>query len=144
MSQQRRWARRFAVQAVYQWQMTAQGSGELEAQFREADEIEKADFDYFLTVLRGVIEGSDQIDAAIGRYADRKLAEIDAVERAVLRIATFELFRQLDVPYRVIINEAVELAKRYGAEQGHRYINGLLDKIAAELRAPEVKAAGTR
>jgi N utilization substance protein B len=145
MSQARRWARRFAVQAVYQWQMTAHDAETLEAQYRDADGIGKADFDYFQVIVQGVINNVTELDVKIAAHADRGVEAIDPVERAVLRISAFELMKRTDIPYRVVINEGIDLAKRYGAEQGHRYVNGLLDKLAKDLREPEVRAhAGSR
>ncbi len=133
-------ARGSALQALYQWQMTGQDVGEVESQFLEDDSLAKADVELFVTLLRGVPSHLDELDRVIGPLLNRSINQVDPVERAILRIGTYELLHQLDIPYRVIINEAVELAKLYGADQGHRYINGVLDKLAQGLRADETTA----
>jgi N utilization substance protein B len=130
----RRWSRRLAMQAIYQWQMTGQDADEIDRQFKEGSDLEKADGDYFEVLLRGVLAHVDELDAALAPHVDRRMDYIDPVERAILRCACFELVHRADVPYKVIINEAVELAKQFGSEQGHKFINGVLDKVAPELR----------
>lgn len=135
-------ARRLAVQALYQWQMTGMTVPGIEQQFRADAEHADADLDFFAELLRGTTEHIDEIDALLGEVIDRPLAEVDHVERAILRLGAYELGHRIDVPYRVVINEAVELAKVFGAEHGHKYANSVLDKVARRLRAVEVAAAG--
>jgi N utilization substance protein B len=99
-----------------------------------------ADLEYFEELVRGVVRMHVELDAAIVPYLDREVARVDPIERAVLRIASYELRERLDVPYRVVINEAVETTKRFGAEHGHTYVNGVLDKLAAFWRSAEYTA----
>lgn len=133
----RTWARRYAMQALYQWQMTGQDLAVIDAQFLDDQDMSKADVGYFQELLHQVAAHVDSIDAALKPFLDRPLEQVDPVERAILRIAGYELAHRLDIPYRVIINEAVEIAKKFGAEQGHRFINGVLDKTAHQLRVHE-------
>jgi N utilization substance protein B len=130
-------ARRCAVQAIYQWQVGGNDIGDIVKQFQNSDEIRKADAAYFEELLRGVIRDADTLDKHLGPLLDRPIAEVDPVERAILRMAAFEFSSRADVPYRVVINESVNLAKTFGAEQGHRFINGVLDKLARVLRPAE-------
>jgi N utilization substance protein B len=102
--------------------------------------MEVADLEYFEALVRGVQAHCAELDAALAKFVDREIAQVDPIERAVLRIATFELLRRPDVPYRVVINEAIETTKRFGADQGHTYVNGVLDKAAAEWRSAEFNA----
>lgn len=131
-------ARRLAMQAVYQWQMTAQDAAYIIAQFRADEDNRGADNEYFEALVRGVVQGYEQLDALLAPTLARPLHEVDPVERAVLRMAAFELQQRLDVPYRVVLNEAVALAKKYGAEQGHTFVNAALDRLARDLRAVEM------
>jgi transcription antitermination protein NusB len=130
----RRWARRLAMQAIYQWQMTGQGVNEIDGQFQNEEDLSKADSEYFHALLHGVIAHVEALDSTLAQYAKRSMDQVDPVERAILRCACYELAHRLDVPYKVIINEAVELAKKFGAEQGHKFVNGVLDKVAPRLR----------
>ncbi|MGI9304843.1 MAG: transcription antitermination factor NusB [Gammaproteobacteria bacterium] len=130
----RRWSRRLAMQALYQWQLTGQDPDTIETQFREEHELHKADIAYFTELLHGVPSLLAEIDQALAAHTDRGIEEVDPVERALLRSACYELLRRPDVPPNVIINEAVELAKKFGSEQGHKFINGVLDKAAGALR----------
>ncbi|MBA1145997.1 transcription antitermination factor NusB [Ectothiorhodospiraceae bacterium WFHF3C12] len=136
---QRSRARRRAMQALYQWDMASQNLAEIEAQFREEHQLANTDLEYFGELLHQVPARLDELDAELERYLDRALRYLDPVERAILRIGAYELMQRLDVPYRVVINEAVELCKQFGAEQSHRYINGVLDKLACNntFRAAE-------
>jgi N utilization substance protein B len=106
-------------------------------QFRHEQDMEVADLEYFEDLLHGVEEHVDELDVALKPYVDREVAQIDPIERAALRLAAYELKYRLDVPYRVVINEAIEVTKRFGADHGHSYVNGVLDKLAGELRAAE-------
>jgi len=133
-------ARRRALQAVYAWQISATPILTVIEQFRNEQDMEVADLDYFEDLVKGVAKHAAALDAALTEFLDRTVEQIDPIERAVLRIATFELQHRLDVPYRVIINEAIETTKRFGAEHGHTYINGVLDRAATRWREAEVAA----
>lgn len=118
------------MQALYQWDMAAQNLADIETQFREEHQLTNTDLAYFSELLHQVPARLDELDAELERYLDRALRYLDPVERAILRIGAYELAQRIDVPYRVVINEAVELCKVFGAEQSHKYINGVLDKLA--------------
>lgn len=133
-------ARRCAMQALYQWQLTAQEAGEIEKQFLGGEEIKGADVEYFSELLRQCIGKKEELDGLIAAHADRPIEQLDPVERAILWMGMYELRERLDVPYRVAINEGVELSKRFGATDGHRYVNALLDRAARSLRAAEQKS----
>jgi N utilization substance protein B len=122
------------MQAVYQWQMTGQGADEIDRQFQEEAEVSRADGDYFHTLLRGVLAHVNEIDDALAPHIERRIDNVDPVERAILRCACFELAHCPDVPYKVIINEAVELTKQFGSDQAHKFVNGVLDKVVPKLR----------
>jgi N utilization substance protein B len=130
-------ARRRALQALYAWQMSGSHMNAVIDQFRHEQDMEVADLEYFEDLLRGVETHVDAIDAAIKPHVDREVAQIDPIERAALRLAVYELKYRPDVPYRVVINEAIEVTKRFGADHGHSYVNGVLDKLAGELRSVE-------
>jgi N utilization substance protein B len=132
-------ARRRALQALYAWQISGSHMKAVIEQFRHEQDMEVADLEYFEDLLHGVERHVDELDAALKPYVDREVAQIDPIERAALRLAAYELTYRLDVPYRVILNEAIEVTKRFGAEHGHSYVNGVLDKLAAQLRAAEKK-----
>jgi len=143
VSHKRSRARRFALQAIYQWQMTGNDLKNITDQFLEEQDVKRFDLDYFSDLLRGVAMNVDECDALIKPFITRPIEQIDPIERALLRLATFELKEKQEIPYRVVINEAIELAKKFGAEQGHRFINGVLDQVATEIRAVEVAAKKT-
>lgn len=130
-------ARRRALQAVYAWQLSGYSMRQIEQQFAHEQAAEVADLDYFHALIFGVEREQAALDAALSAYVDRPIEEIDAIERTILRLAAFELLYRPDVPYRVVLNEALELAKRFGNEQGHAYVNGVLDRLAAQIRAGE-------
>ncbi|GLQ96952.1 transcription antitermination factor NusB [Dyella mobilis] len=132
-------ARRRALQALYAWQMSGSSMTSVIEQFRHEQDMEVADLEYFEDLLRGVERNVETIDEALKPYIDREVAQIDPIERAALRLAAYELKFRPDVPYRVIINEAIEVTKRFGADHGHSYVNGVLDKLAAQLRVTEKK-----
>ncbi|MFV2089059.1 MAG: transcription antitermination factor NusB [Pseudomonadales bacterium] len=134
----RRRARRALVQAVYQWQMAGSTSQEIEDEFHANGSLDKADGDFFQELLRGVLLNCASLDEHLAAVLDRPLNELSKVELAVLRLGVRELESRQDVPYRVVITEYVELAKLFGAEEGHKYVNGVLDKVARSLRAVEV------
>lgn len=134
---QRRWARRFSLQALYQWQLSGNSPEFIESQFINNENVTKVDFNYFKEILYGVPQHHNEIDELIKAHLDRPFVETDPVELTILRVATYELLKRLDVPYRVILNEALELTKNFGATDGHKFVNGILDKIAQKLRAAE-------
>lgn len=134
-------SRRRALQAIYALQLTGTPVRELIAQFAHEQAHEEADLEYFEDLVRGVATRRAELDAALVPYLDRGIEEVDAIERAMLRIAAYELQHRIDVPYRVIIDEALRTTKRFGSEHGHTYVNGVLDKAAADWRAVEAGAA---
>lgn len=130
-------ARRRALQALYAWQLSGSHMNAVIEQFRHEQDMEVADLDYFEDLLHGVEQHVAELDGSLRPYLDREVAEVDPIERAALRLAAYELKHRLDVPYRVVINEAIEVTKRFGADHGHSYVNGVLDKLAAQLRSAE-------
>lgn len=137
--QKRHQSRFLLIQALYQWQISETFVQDLLAQFQLAPQFQQADADYFSDSLRVIIAQVQQLDGYYQPYCDRNLSEIDPIELSILRLATYELAERLDIPYRVIINEALELAKTFASTDGHKYINGVLDKTAKKLRAAEIK-----
>ena len=138
----RRRARRLLLQALYQWQMSGTDEAEIERQFREDPNFERIDAEFFHDVLRGVISSCAALDACLAPLLDRKVMELDRVELALLRMGVYELCHRHDVPFKVAIHEAVGLARVFGAEESHRYVNGVLDAVARTQRAREVAADG--
>lgn len=136
----RRISRELAVQGLYEWLLAGSDAGVIDAHMREQDDFAKADVAHFDALLYGCIEQAAALDAVLARHVDRATTELSPVEHGVLLIGAYELTHCIDVPYRVVINEAVELAKSFGGTDGHKYVNGVLDKAAAELRAVEVAA----
>lgn len=130
-------ARRRALQALYAWQLSGSHMHAVIEQFRHEQDMEVADLEYFEDLLHGVEKNVDALDACLRPHLDREVAQVDPIERAVLRLAAYELKYCPDVPYRVVLNEAIEVTKRFGADHGHSYVNGVLDRLAAELRAVE-------
>lgn len=137
----RRMARHYAMQALYQWQMAGSSLNVIEAEFRTDNDMKNVDVDYFHDLLHGVPKHLSELEALFAPYmVERALSELDPVTQALLRMACYELQHRIDVPYKVVINEAVSLAKKFGAEDAHKFINGVLDKVSAQVRALEVKA----
>ena len=132
-------SRRRALQAIYAWQINHADERGLIAQFAHEQAHEVADLEYFEDLVRGVLRHVDTLDSALAPHLDRGIDEVDAIERAALRIAAYELSHRPDVPYRVVINEAIDSTKRFGSEHGHTYVNGVLDKAAVALRGVEVR-----
>lgn len=132
-------SRRRALQAVYAMQLSGTGVKDVIAEFAHEQANEVADLEYFEDLVRGVGTHHAELDASLQPFLDRSVEEVDQIERAMLRIAAYELQHRLDVPYRVVIDEAVKTVKRFGSEHGHTYVNGVLDHAAAEWRAVEVK-----
>ena len=139
MSRKRSQARHHAVQAVYQWQMTGQDVADIDRQFLEEQDVTKFDIPYFRDLLHGVPGHLHALDEVLAPLLDRSIASVDPVERAILRLGAYELKYHLEVPYRVAINEAVELAKVFGATDGHKYVNGVLDRMARQARQAEIE-----
>lgn len=140
MSLARTNARKAAVQALYQWQMTGDTLSHIERQFLEEQRLKDAQKSYFTELFYGVPKNLTQIDEALAEFVDRPVDMVDPVERAILRIGAYELLHRLDMPFRVVLNESINLAKTFGADGSHRYVNGILDKIAQSKRAVEIKA----
>ena len=135
-------ARQNTVQALYEWFMTGKDVKDILTEF-EIDErkLAKTDVEYFKILFKGVAKNINELDKHIEALIDRPVKELDAIERAILNIGCYELEHQLELPWRVVVNESVELAKVFGAEESHKYINGVLDKVAKQLRASEIKNA---
>jgi len=134
----RRLAREFAVQAVYSWQMSKNRVEQIELSIVTSNDMKKVDTEYFLELLRAVVKDCAELDKKMKPYLGRLPEELDPVEKAILRIATYELVARIDVPYKVVINEAIELAKSFGAEESHKFVNGVLDKAVKTLRKDEL------
>ena len=130
----RRRARECAVQALYSWQLSKNDIADIELQFLSEQDVKDVDITYFRELLTGVAMQADKLDALMAPYLSRQLDELGQVERAILRLAMFELSKRDDVPYKVAINEAIELAKVFGAEDSHKFVNGVLDKAAPAVR----------
>lgn len=133
-------ARRYAVQALYEWQVSGNLPKEIEQQFLIEHQTRKFDRPYFHELLSGIAESIEEIDAKISPLSDRPFKEVDIVEKAILRLGCFELINRIDIPYRVVINEAIELTKTFGADQAHKFVNGTMDKLAEDIRKAEVAA----
>jgi N utilization substance protein B len=138
----RRRARELALQGVYQWLLSREDAGAIQAHLAETPGFEKADHAHFEALLHGAIAAADEIDTLIAPNLDRKVGELSPVEHGVLMLAAFELLRMPEIPYRVVINEAVELAKTYGGTDGYKFVNGVLDRVAARARPHEAPVRG--
>jgi N utilization substance protein B len=132
------------MQALYQWQMTGNSLADIEAQFQTDYDFSKVDSAYFHELVHRIPANIGELEAGFGPYLQgREMSELDPIELALLRLGSYELMRRIDIPYKVAINEAVSLAKKFGASDGHKYINAVLDKLAQEVRAVEVRAGQT-
>ncbi len=138
----RRRARRFLVQALYQWQISAENPDDVLVQFVDGRNLGSADIDYFRELMRAIPADVDALDAQIAPLLERSVAMIDPVERGIVRLACYELRDRHEVPGRVVIDEAVELAKAFGADQSHRFVNGVVDRLARRLRPREFGRTG--
>ncbi|GAA5317713.1 MAG: transcription antitermination factor NusB [Candidatus Pelagadaptatus aseana] len=137
----RRRARHYAMQALYQWQMTGNSINSIEAEFHTDNDMSNVDTLYFRELLHKVPQKLPELEECFTPYLqERSLEELDPITLALLRLSTYELMFRLDVPYKVVINEAVSLAKKFGAADSHKFINGVLDKVSQQHRAIEVKA----
>lgn len=140
----RRRARRRALQALYQWQLNDDSAVSIIKQFLEEQNFEGVDAEYFQQLVRDVIAEGELLDEKLGPHIERIDSSLDQMERVILRIGAVELLKHPEIPYRVVIDEAVELAHRFGAEQGHSFVNGVLDRLARELRPIEFQAESER
>ncbi|KTD48722.1 N utilization substance protein B [Legionella rubrilucens] len=136
----KRRARKLAVQALYQWSMSGHELSEIETQFRVANNMDKVDGDYFCRLLYGVPEKITAIESVIEPLLDRPITTLNPVELAVLRLGAFELLYCLEIPYKVVLDEAISLAREFGSQDGHRYVNGVLNNLARQARAIEINA----
>jgi transcription antitermination protein NusB len=137
MKTSRRRAREFALQGLYQWQLAGTDPATIARQLGDARGFDKIDAGYFKVLLEGTVAAAPELERAIAPHLDREYSRLSPVERGILLLAGYELAHQPDVPFRAVINEAVELAKSYGGTEGYKYVNGVLDKLAAQLRAAE-------
>ena len=135
----RRHARRALVQAIYQWQIAQHDASEIRSQFADSGTLKKADRAFFDRCLHGIIAETEGLDSAFAPYLDRKVNELNQVERAILRAGTFELSACPDVPFKVVLDEYISLARTFGAEDSYKYVNGVLDRVARDFRAQEVQ-----
>ncbi|MBT9489890.1 MAG: transcription antitermination factor NusB [Rubrivivax sp.] len=138
----RRRARELALQGLYQWLLSGDDAAVIDAHMHEQDEFERADRLHYDALLNGCIAEAAALDAVLAKHVDRRTNQLSPIEHGVLLIGAYELTHCLDIPYRVAINEAVELAKSFGGTDGHKYVNGVLDKAAGDLRPVEVAARG--
>ena len=136
-------ARHYAMQALYQWHMAGAPLNDIEAEFRDEYDFGKVDGEYFHALLHEIPANVDEIEAAFAPHmVDRSVEELGPVELALLRIGSYELMERIDVPFKVVINESVNLAKKFGATDSHKFINGVLDQVARQLRTVEINDAG--
>ncbi len=135
----RKKARKSAVQGIYQWQLSGNAVKDIEMQFLETINAKKVDIPYFQEILVNTLTSISEIDDLITPLFDREFEEVNPVELAIIRLACYELKSRMDVPYKVVINEALELTKTFGASEGHKFVNGILDKLARQLRVLEIK-----
>jgi len=135
----RRVAREFVLQGIYQWRTAGGTTNFIEQQLRESEEFRHVDEKHFTHVLQGALQQVDELEKIIRPCLDRSLDELSPVEFAILLLSTFELIHHPEIPYRAILNEAIELARTYGGSDGHKYVNGVLDKLAAQLRSIEIQ-----
>ncbi len=137
--EQRRRARQFALQALYQWHVAGAGVSQIEAEFRVDNDMSQVDTAYFHELLHGIPAQVGDLNKLIEPLLDRPLKDVNPIELALLRMGAYELKERLDVPYRVVINEEVELAKKFGGTDAHKFVNGILDKLAGRLRMAEIR-----
>lgn len=138
LAKRRSGARETAMQALYQWMISGNDLTEIETQFHAEQNMAKVDVEYFHDLLHGVPAQCSEIDALLQPYINRQDEMLDPVEQSILRIACWELSNRLDVPYQVVIKEAIHLARAFGSAQSHKFVNGVLDKLARQCRAAEV------
>jgi N utilization substance protein B len=134
-------SRRLAMQAIYQWQMTGDNISDIKQQFYDENNMAKLDSAFFSEMVSGVASSISELDPLLEKYMSRKVESVDPVERSILRLATYEFINRFDVPYRVVLNEAVTITKEYCAENSHTFVNAVLDKVAKEIRHIEVQSS---
>lgn len=134
----KRKARRLALQALYQWHMTKLNTQEIELQFRLNNDFTKVDNDYFTRLLHGISKDLHEIDNVYKPYLDRDIDSLGPVERTLLRIGSYELVHMLEIPYKVILDESINISREFGATDAHKYINGVLNQVAKKIRAAEI------
>jgi len=139
----KRKARRMALQAVYQWQMAAQDTADIEAQFKVFNNLERVDVDYFSHLLKTTVADIEAIDAAYESYLDRDKSSLNPIELAIIRLSVCELCHCPELPWRVVLDEAVNMGREYGSNEGHKYVNGILNQAAKTIRAVEIDAERT-
>lgn len=139
----RRNARRYALQAMYQWQIAGTSITQIENEFLHYHIDKNLDMDYFKELIHGIPKHQPELDKEMQPYLERLLKDVDPIELAVLRLAIYELIKRPDVPYRVVINEALELTKKFGSVEGYKFVNGILDRIARKIRRVEIQATRT-
>lgn len=137
----RRRAREFALQALYAWRLSGADAGVVDAHIREQAQFERCDAAAFDALLHGTIADLPALEAAVARHLDRPVAQLSPIEHAILLLAAFELKHSIELPYKVVINEAVELAKTFGGTDGHKFVNGVVDRVARDLRQVEIDAS---
>ncbi len=137
-------SRRLAMQAIYQWQMTGDSITDIKQQFFDENNKSKFDSEFFSESVSGVASSISELDPLLEKYMSRSVESVDPVERSILRLATYEFINRLDVPYRVVLNEAVNIAKEYCAENSHTFVNAVLDKVAKEIRVTEVQSSRSK
>ena len=133
-------SRRFAMQAIYQWQMTGDSITDIKQQFFDANNFSVIDADYFSELVSGVVSSISELDPLLEKYMARTVESVDPVERSILRLAAYEFIHRLDVPYRVVLDEAINVTREYCAENSHTFVNAVLDKVAKEVRKIEVQS----
>ena len=141
LAAERRKARHYGMQALYQWHMAGASLNDIEAEFRDEYDFSHVDLEYFQALLHGIPACVDDLEEVLAPLLDRALDDLDPIERTLLRMGMYELTQRIDVPYKVVINEEVALAKKFGATDSHKYVNGVLDKAARQLRKVEIDAA---
>lgn len=140
MAKARGKSRRLAMQAIYQWQMTGDSITDIKQQFSEENNMAKLDAEFFSQAVSGVASSISELDPLLEKFMSRTTESVDPVERAILRLATYEFINRLDVPYRVVLNEAVNITKEYCSEKSHTFVNAVLDKVAKEIRQTETQS----
>lgn len=136
----KRKARKLALQALYQWQMAGADLHEIEAQFHVAKNMDKVDAGFFSSLLHGIPENLSKIDETMRPFLDREIKDLNQIELVVLRLGTYELLFNVQIPYKIVLDEAINLSKSFGSQDGHRYVNGVLNQVARQVRAIEIQA----
>ena len=134
-------ARKKALQALYQWHLSGNDLSEIETQFHEEQNMDKVDTEYFHTLLHSVPAEVTSLDQLVAQYSDRTDSEIDPIEQSILRLSAYEIKNRIDIPYKVVISEAITLAKLFGSDKSHAFVNSILDKLAKDLRKVEIENA---